>query len=283
MASITRKYATIHHPTIAALVGGHYRYKEKAQALTRFKNIAEHFVLSREQPQSSKDHPVVVFWIKGFALGEADDAAGFIGHFARMEITTLPNGLFSLSAAKVERELSTHPQKKRPTSKHPNWGHPVMRAIKRAKPYKSIEDAQSELDLLHLEFPEVSIPGPGKLYIIVYEKREGIKRPTHKMAIEIEVRHEGGFVLVARDNEKKPTAATDQLREAPDENGPEGYFAAVEALRKAKRRKPPVTAATLASDEDRPASFAAVEKERKIHKKKKATLRAHTPAPNKEE
>lgn len=282
MATTSRKYATIKHPTIEALVNGRYRYKEKKQAIARFKTIAEYFVLSKEQPQSTKDFPVTVFWIKGFAVDEAETKAGYVGHFARMEIKTLESGLFTLVAHKVERPLASHPQKARPTSKHPNWGHPVMRAVKRGKPYATIEAAQAELDLLHLEFPEVSIPGPGKLYIIIYEKREGIKQPTHKIAVEITVRPEGGFILTARDNEKKQTpvlhASVDETTAQPAASG---YFASTEALRKATRRKT-VTRHTLAAEQDEAASFAAVEKERKKRKKKKAPPRvtATPPAPD---
>jgi hypothetical protein len=278
MAIPNRKYATVLHPTIAALVGGHYRYKEKAQALSRFKHIAEHFVLSKEQLQSSKDHPVVIFWIKGFALDETQEIAGFTGNFARMEVVTLDNGLFTLTATKVERPLASHPQKKRPTSKHPNWGHPVMRAIKRAKPYATIQDAQSELELLHLEFPEVSIPGQGKLYIIVYEKREGIKQPTHKMVIEIAVRPEGGFILIARDNDKQPKQTASAVPES-DPTQMDGYFASVESLRKATRRKP-ITTHSIATTADETGKFAAVEKERKKRKKKKAPPRTTAMAPS---
>lgn len=281
MATITRKYATIKHPTIEALVNERYRYKEKKQAVARFKTIAEYFVLSKEQPQSTKDFPVTVFWIKGFAVDEADTTAGYVGHFARMEIKTLESGLFTLVAHKVERPLTSHPQKARPTSKHPNWGHPVMRAVKRGKPYATIEAAQAELDQLHLEFPEVSIPGPGKLFIIIYEKREGIKQPTHKIAIEITVRPEGGFILTARDNEKKqPSVPSATVAQSAAATAAAGYFASTEALRKATRRKT-VTLHTLASEQEE-AGFAAVEKERKKRKKKKAPPRvsATPPAPD---
>lgn len=281
MATITRKYATIKHPSVEALVHGRYRYKDKKQALARFKTITDYFVLSKEQPQSTKDNPVSVFWIKGFAVEEKETNAGFIGHFARMEIKTLESGLFTLTASKVERALTAHPQKIRPTSKHPNWGHPVMRAVKRGKHYATIEAAQSELDMLHLEFPEVSIPGQGKIYIIIYEKREGIKQPTHKIAVEITVRPEGGFILVAHDNEKKAASKnTATTPHAPAHaTDTEGYFASTEALRKAKRRKS-LTISTVAVADDAAGRFAAAEKERKKRKKKKTPLRVSAAQPS---
>lgn len=242
MSSASRKYATIKHPTIEALVGNHYRYKDKKQALARFTNITENFVLSKEQPETSASDPVTVFWIKGFALEEAEITQGFSGHFCAMRIATREDGIFTLTATKVEKPLSIHPQKKRPTSKHPNWGHPVMRAVKRQKVYATLEEAQTELEQLHLEFPEVSIPGGAKLYIIVYEKREGIARPTHKMALEIQVQPDGGFIISARDNEKtgktKPVSALTSTATADkDPAEKSGYFANKVLLGKKKRRK----------------------------------------------
>jgi hypothetical protein len=242
MTSTARKYATIKHPTIEALVGGHYRYKDKKQALARFTNIAENFVLSKEQLESSASSPIIVFWIKGFALEEAEITQGFSGHFCEMRIAMRDDGIFTLTATKVEKPLSVHPQKKRPSSKHPNWGHPIMRAIKRQKIYATLEEAQTELEQLHLEFPQVSIPGGAKLYIIIYEKREGEKRPTHKMALEIQVQPKGGFIITARDNEKtaKPKTTPSLSSAAIADKDPaekSGYFANKVLLGKKKRRK----------------------------------------------
>lgn len=244
MSSSERKYATANHPTIEALVHGLYRYKERKQALARFKNIAEHFVLSKDQPNAEAEDPVCVFWIKGFAVTEDEAAKGFTGHFVEMRLATLGSGIFTLAASKVEKPLSAHPQKKRLISKHPNWGHPIMRAVKKGKVYPTIEAASAELEEMHLEFPEVSIPGMGKLYIIIYEKRPGITRPTHKIALEIKTKDEGGFIIAARDNEKpdrpkskqQPGAAgetTDKAKAAE----PVGPFAAKVLLRKKTRRK----------------------------------------------
>ena len=238
------KYATAKHPTIEALVHGLYRYKDRAQALARFQSIAEHFVLSKEQPETTAENPACIFWIKGFGVTDDEVEKGFTGHFAQMEISTLSNGQFSLTAMKIDRPLTSHPQRKRPTSKHPNWGHPIMRAIKKGKIYTTIEAAQAELDQLHLEYPEVSIPGPAKLYIIIYEKREGIARPTHKIAIEIKTDDTGKFLLVARDNEKAskpaskrpPSAAVVEDSTGISDAKP-GVFAAKVLLRKKTKRK----------------------------------------------
>lgn len=270
MSDKQRKYATANHPTIEALVHGLYRYKDRAQAVARLKHIATHFVLSKEQPDAKPDEPAALMWIKGFGVTEAEAEQGYTGHFAQVGIVTLPNGMFSLMAVKIERPINTHPQKKRLASKHPNWGHPVMRAVKKQKVYKTLEAANSELELLHTEFPEVSIPGQGKLYIIIYEKREGIARPTHKIALELKTHPEGGFVITWRDNEKQPKRSLAQpeaeLADAPDaDEKTDGQFAANEALRKLKRRKRPA-AATAPVAEGTPGKFAAAVAARKKRK-----------------
>lgn len=242
MSSKERKYATANHPTLEALVHGLYRYKDRAQAVARLKNIAEHFVLSKEQPESSEENPAIMLWIKGFGVTEDETAKGFTGHFAEVRIAAMDNGVFTLAATRVEKPLSSHPQKKRLQSKHPNWGHPVMRAIKKGRVYTTIEEASSELEQLHLEFPEVSIPGQGKLFIIIYEKREGIARPTHKIALELQATKEGGFIITARDNEKadKPKIKPQHAEPGADTAKPKeggGYFTAMVAVKKKRRTK----------------------------------------------
>lgn len=251
-----RSYATVKHPTIEALVHGLYKYIDHKDALGRLENIRANFVMSKDAPESSKDHPMAVFWIKGYALTDAEIEKGFTGHFCRMEITTNAKGQFTLGATKVEVPLDKHPQKKRKPAAHPNWGHPVMRSVKKGKVYTTLEAAAAELELLHLEFPEVSIPGVNKLYLIIYEKREGVKQPTRKIALEL-VAKDGGFAIQWKDNEKKtlapaskqpPSAAV--AAEAPQVQV--GSFTANELLRQRKRamkqKKPAPRAGTPGSE-----------------------------------
>lgn len=200
-----RSYATVKHPTIEALVHGLYKYVNRKDAVARLENIRANFVMSKDTEGNSPDHPTALFWIKGYGLTDAELEQGFTGHFCRMEIATNAKGQFTLSATKIEIPLAKHPQKKRAAATHPNWGHPVMRSIKKGKVYPTLEAASNELELLHLEFPEVSIPGVNKLYLIIYEKREGVKQPTRKIALEL-VAKDGGFTIAWKDNEKTDKA-----------------------------------------------------------------------------
>lgn len=231
MSDSERKYATVQHPTIEALVHGLYKYIQRKDAVARMENIRSNFVMSKEVPASTKEEPVALFWIKGYGVNDAEEKQGFTGHFCRMEITTTSKGHFTLAASKVETPLAKHPQKKRQQATHPNWGHPIMRAIKKGKVYPTLDAAAAELELLHLEYPEVSIPGVNKLYLIIYEKREGVKQPTRKVALEL-VAKDSGFTILCNDNEKGaklPKAA---------EAAPTGSEAKVLADYNAKRLPP---------------------------------------------
>jgi hypothetical protein len=239
MSDSKRKYATAVHPSIEAVLAGLYRYKTREQAQERIKALGENFVLSKEQP-NEKD--VILMWIKGFAVTEEEEKEGFTGHFARIAIQETDEGKFTVTAARHDIPLEVHPQKKRVIMRHPNWGHPVLRSSKRGRVYETMEDAQNELLLLHEEFPEVSIPGVGKMYIIVYGRKEGSKKPIHKIAIEIQPDKEGkGFILVTRDNEKdgkkKERKIHARMNMDKPADAPKGYFSSLEVIRKEKKKK----------------------------------------------
>lgn len=237
-----RKYATANNPTIEALIHRLYRFTTRELALERFYNIRSHFVLSKEQPESAPDNPQAVLWIKGFSVTEKEAEKGFTGHFANMQLAQTDKGMWTLEAIKVERPLKSHPQKKRLVSQHPNWGHPVMRAVKKAKIYPTVEEAQAELELLHTEFPETSIPGLNKLYLIIYEKREGNPKPTHKIALEIKPK-DNGHMITWRDNEKKAAPkfrhpdAVATADPAVEEDQKKGKFASMVLMKKKGKRK----------------------------------------------
>ncbi len=241
MSSKQRKYATILHPTIEAVVHALYRYPTHAKAAERLAQVRQHFVLAKDQPESPPDHPRILLWIKGYEVTPTEADQGFSGHYAELTVTTTDKGLFTISASKVLRPLASHPQKKRPKARHPNWGHPVMRAVKKQKRYATLEEATAELELLHTEFPEVSIPGQGKLFIIIYEKREAGARPTHKIALELKTHPAGGYIICWRDNQKITRPSSKQppgtAETAAANTDPQGYFTSMVALGKLRKRR----------------------------------------------
>src|SRR5690606_40674454 len=58
--------------------------------------------------------------------------------------------------------LHKHPQRQRPKYTHRDWNHPIMRSVKAGRLYDSYEEVLGELETLHVEFPDVTIPGKEK-------------------------------------------------------------------------------------------------------------------------
>lgn len=244
-----RRYATIRHPTIAAAIEGTYRFQAEAQAKQQLQILREYFVLSRHQ--KAEDHAIIL-WVKGFEVTKAEKKNGYTGNYAAIGIKKLGEGKYTLSTKKVESELKFHPQRQRPQHRHPNWGHPVLRSIKKKRIYQTVELAQAELQALHEEFPEVTIPLTNKVYVIVYSRQE--KPPAKKYVLEIKVADDGGFYIEATENTYKPSAAPiptsklppsedgeEQGDEAAANNEAPGYFASMVALRRSKKKKAPIT------------------------------------------
>ncbi|NDF12388.1 MAG: hypothetical protein EB060_06215 [Proteobacteria bacterium] len=108
-----------------------------------------------------------------------------------------------------------------------------------------------------LDYPEVSIPGVNKLYIMIYGKRHEGDIPVKKYILLVRAAADGMFFIDSKENNK--TKKTD-VRKTPEAMGavdgdkqlptmgpgsappvPEpkkGYFTAMVELRKSNKRKP---------------------------------------------
>ncbi len=250
-----RRLATEKHPTIEAITNGLFRFEKKAQALARLETIKSHFIISSKLPKDT-DENTLKLWIRGYDITEDEQKQGYLGNYAAIKVIEL-DGKFTLNAEKQRIALKYHPQRKRPRGKHPDWGHPALRIVKKGLAFDNLEDAQKILNQLHEEYPEVSIPNPNKLYIIIYSKgKEATSSPIQKFILQIKNARDGGFFIEYRANkyEKKTagTAATAKTTgaasagkqtttaEAP-ENRTKGYFTSMVELKKAsKKRKTPV-------------------------------------------
>lgn len=197
-----RKYATTGHPSIAAALENRYRFSTEAEAWKQLAAITQHFIQSK---LGGKDSPVL--WIRGYALAEAEKQAGYLGHFAQLSVVRLDDG-HGIVAEKLPVPLEKHPTYKRAKRSHPDWGHPILRGVKKAKRYPSFEAAQADLDRLHKEYPTISIPGEGKLYIIIYQPLRG-KKPVQKYKLRIQPA-EDAFIIACRENtyRRKPVDDT---------------------------------------------------------------------------
>lgn len=235
-----RRYATAMHPTIGAVLAGTYRFASEEQARQQLQIFRDHFVLSRHQNEEAGDNGIIL-WIKGYSVTAEEKKGGYTGNYALIGIVRTPEGKFTLTATKLESELKYHPQRQRPKHKHPNWGHPILRSVKKKRVYPAVEAAQAELQLLHEEYPEVTIPLTNKLYLIIYSRQQN--PPAQKYVLEIKVGEDGGFVIDAYPNEYKsgkdaPAAAANGIQSPAEAPQPEGYFTSMVALKRS-RKKPP--------------------------------------------
>ena len=189
-----KTYATTHHPPIAAIINRKWFFPSIEKANARLQSIRDHFVFSKAETDQDQKN---ILWIKGFALDEDDKENGYWGHFAILNIEKTSRG-YTMSASKLNRSLAHHPQRARHKSKHPNWGHPLLRRIKKggnAATHDTASEAQSWLDSFHEEFPEATIPGEGQLFAHVYVREGGDIGGGHiqKIVLKIQDDIDGRF------------------------------------------------------------------------------------------
>lgn len=239
-----KRLATEKHPTIEAVINGLFKFEKKEHALSRLNAIKEHFVVSAKLPKE-EDENIIKLWIRGFQIDADEEKEGFLGNYALIKIKEVDKK-FSLIAEKQRIALKYHPQRRRPKRKHPDWGHPCMRVIKKGTVFETIEEAQKVLAQLHEEHPLVSIPAVNKLYVILYSK--AYNPPIKKFVLEIKTAREGGFFIESKENNyvKKEPVVNTRSAEKPTENTGEkqdkGYFTSMVELRKSKKsqmKKPP--------------------------------------------
>ena len=226
-----KKHATVGNPTVNAVLKSLFRFANEQQALDRLQQIKEHFVTSKHSAAAESAHSAII-WVRGFDVTENEKSQGYTGNYALIACKQLGDK-FTLSATKLESELKFHPQRKRPKQKHPDWGHPILRGIKKKRVFASAREAAQELQRLHEEFPEVSIPDESRLMIILYEKVEGVKSPVQKYKFEIRAIPEGGYFIDYKRNIKvTPPKISNQT--GPVTNS--GYFTQMVKLK--RKRKP---------------------------------------------
>lgn len=224
--------ASVKHPSIKAVLDQKYRLPALEDAKARLEILKNHFICSKEQKEADGLH----LWIEGFALTTPEKKKGFLGHYALIRIRKLSQGHYTLIAEKQETELGLHPQKRRPRQTHPDWGHPVLRAVKKQKRYATEAEAQQALDALHTAFPRISIPQTGKMYIIIYSQVPKSKQRTHKYVLSISKDAQGAYYIDARLNMRQPGDTPSALvpKGADDVKG---HFTGKVVAQRKRRRK----------------------------------------------
>lgn len=234
------RYANALSAQVAAAVNGLYRFKTVEQAQAKLEGIRRNFTVAREQEETAL--PSLTLWMRDFELQPEEEEKGYVGHFGRLQIEEQEDGLYTINAYKVEKALKHHPVRKRPVSRTPNWGHPILRGILKGKQYDTLEAAQSELQALQMEYPETTLPAQNKLYLMIFSRREDPKKPLKKYVLEIKNLQGGGFTIEHRVNDYKPKTKRALPGIAPLEGddaapAPEkpGHFASMVSLKRKKK------------------------------------------------
>ncbi|MFW0778024.1 MAG: hypothetical protein ACN2B6_09945 [Rickettsiales bacterium] len=188
------QYATIGHPSVAAITEGHFRFASKKQAQEKLAAILSGFILSKKSKTAKP-----ILWIKGFAITPEEHAEGCLGNFAKLSVTPRDDH-YTVVAEKMAMKLDQHPQRKRPKRQHPDWGHPILRSVKKKRRYDDASEAHEELMRLHQDYPEISIPGEGQLHIIIYEPTAYRKKPIQKYTLKVKPTDDEKFVIQYRKN-----------------------------------------------------------------------------------
>ena len=226
-------YASAENVVINAIINGLYSFKSEQDAQEVLAGLREKFILSKSTPADSKDS--LIIWIKDFAVEEGEK--GYAGHFASVYVEKKSGKKFTLLAQKIPTDLKNHPQKIVEKSQHPNWGFPILRGIKKGKKYKAVEQATKELRILQEEFPKTSVPGQGKLYIMIYEKAaEGKGGAVNKYVLEIKATDENDGFYIDYYLNKSPARKS---QPADDKKEVQGKFTTMVALRRAKKKRTP--------------------------------------------
>ncbi len=204
-------------------MGGLFRFASETEAVAKLADISAAFEMSTKLP-IKQDVATPVLWIKGYEVSNDEADAGYLGQFAKLTIAKVGDR-WAILAEKQVVDLQFHPQKKRPKARHPDWGHPILKEIKKGRVYPNVGVAERELMRLHEAYSATSIPTGPELYIMIYEKAS--TPSVQKYILAIEPHKEGGVTIAARRN------VPDKRAVKPDET--QGEFAAKVAITKSRK------------------------------------------------
>ena len=197
MKSIKPHYAEIGFTTIHTLLENPIVYPDFAAAMKVLDRLRRRYILSKDLlPDPER---TLRLWIEGYDLSPADIAIGLVGNYADVAINEQADGHYTITFKKFERD--GHPRRVLPPRDHPNWGQPLLRAIKNKKAkYKFVTDAQGALKRYFEEYPAITyVRDKNSLFTIVWD---GIynPRPTKKFLLEVVEAGEDGFVIEANES-----------------------------------------------------------------------------------
>lgn len=227
MTSKKLRYATTHSPEIQAILGKTFRFPDEFAAREKIESLTTRFFRSRHALELSEGKQIV-FWIKGFEVTKEEEKQRYVGNYALISARPADDTHWTITASKLPADIKFHPQKKRPKARNPNWTHPIIRAAKRGQAYSTIEKARAELEELHKEYPQTTIPAPPKLYVMIYARNESGKALLEKHVMEV-VPLEIGYKLALY---PKQDEVPEHERATADALEPVGKFSQQVALKK---------------------------------------------------
>ena len=197
-----KNYAFAAHESVQAMIHSLFRFQTLEQAQMITNKFAEEFTLAPKM-SDPLDKKSFVLWVHSLELTEKEKQEGFLGNFGRITMHQIPSGKWTLTLTKLNVPLRKHPMRKPVARRHPNMGHPVMRAALRTKKFTTMQEAGEQLMNLHEEFPEISVPGLNKLKIMTYVKATKGQSPVQRLELQVIKRDEGEYVIEIRQNLKK--------------------------------------------------------------------------------
>ncbi len=200
-----KTYAFVEHETIQAMVHSLFRFQTLEQAQMITNQFAEEFLLAPKM-FDPLDKKTVVLWVYNLEVTDKEKKEGYLGNFGKITMHQLDSGKWTLTLAKLPVPLRKHPKRKPVPRRHPNMGHPVLRAASRNKTWPTMQDASAQLMGLHEEFPEISVPGLNKLKIMTYVRAEKGKSPVQRLELVVVKKDEGIYAIEIRQNLRKAPA-----------------------------------------------------------------------------
>lgn len=222
------RIASVEDALILAAVRGYYHYDHEWQAEETLAKIHNDYLRSKESTPEK-----VKLWVRGFNITKDEKAMHYRGNFALLAKVEAAGGKWSIRAEKIDVPLAKHPEKERPKERHPNWGHPVLRAVETGKLFDGLEIARAFLHSLHAEYPDATIPGKDVVHVMVYRRKDDEASPIEKISLKVKPQSDGGAKLVVM--KKKPKAKPLPNQTPPAELETKGKFTTL--IKKSRARK----------------------------------------------
>jgi len=225
MSKHDHNFATTRNPLIQAVVKGLYRFKKTSDAKAVLDGIRTQFTLAKQQPEEAKDRCVII-WIEGFKLSKSEKEEGYKGHYALVSYHKTEDKLFyTITSEKLDTDLKYHPKRNHVNERMPNWGHPILRAIKKGKVYADKQEAMIDLQKLQVQYPTTSVPGTNKLLLMIFSRKADAKNPVSKHVLDIVPNKEGeGFIIVEKKRNFQSPNQKSVARKIQSTDVPVGYF-----------------------------------------------------------